>query len=1379
MLRSISAPVFRLSSHVLQSPSNTNHFFINVTLLLPRRKPLHTYALVDSGATLSCISDRFASRHSLPRSLRDTPLPITAVDNRPIASGLVSQDVISCLKVRDHSERISLAVVSVAYPIILGLDWLRRHNPSIDWTRGQLALSCCGANPGPLFAFGQGYGLARLEPQKTSLSALSTTSVGLGLGLNGNTLRPSVPDCVSRAPGPTRLHGCLASSMNIPSTPLLSTRRPIIGSGHRQIFTALHSPRKSTATELNISFVNTSRYTRFAKHGESALIWYTPNLGIHETVANVSSSPLATAPSVSPPAEPPPEPGDNDVLSQIPLKYHPWSSVFSPTEVEDLPPHRPYDAAIDLEEGKTPPFGPIYSLSQDERVALFDYIEKNLKKGFIRRSTSPAASPILFVKKKTGELRLCVDYRGLNSITKKNRYPLPLVGDLLERVEGCKIFTVLDLKNAFNLIRIKDGDEWKTAFRTHLGLFEYTVMPFGLTNAPATFQAFIQDTLRDLLDITCVVYIDDILIFSKNQADHDVHVQQVLERLQAAGLYANAKKCEFDKSQVEYLGYLVGADGIKMNPKKLATVSDWPVPRTLRDVQAFLGFTNFYRRFIDRYAEKALALNALTKKDTRGFTFTPAAGESFESLKSAFLSAPVLRHFDPTLPSTLMTDASDFAIAGIHLQPDEHGLLHPVAFFSRKLSPAEINYEVYDKELLAIVDSFRDMRAWLIGTGTPVSVISDHRNLEYFMTSRVLNRRQARWSMFLSEFNFRLDYAPGKHNPADAPSRRPDFAPSDGDEVLLEQRKTIITSVHTERLDPCDKPEALPGSPHAPSPSQASISSLSSLAIDNSELLERFKSATREDVEWREALATGSQDFEVHDNLVFHKGRLYVPAPLRAAILHSRHDALTAGHPGRARTQSLVERDYSWPGLQTFVRRYVSACDTCARIKAPRHKPYGLLQPLDIPDRPWRSISMDYIVKLPLSHGYDSIWVVCDRLTRAAHFIPCCETMTAPDLAWLFLDRIFRYHGLPESIISDRGSTFISKFWRELTKLLGIDLRTSTAYHPQSDGLTERTNQTLEVYLRAYVSYQQDDWVDYLPLAEFAFNNTPNTSTKQSPYFANFGYNPTFEPRLTDSSPVPAAADFADRLVTIQDELRAELKHAQQVQARFHDRHTQQGPRFQTGDLVWLLRRNIKTTRPTEKLDYRKLGPYPVLRVLGKRSYALKLPASMSRLHPVFDVSLLEPYDNDAAAALGRPRSRPVSISIDTDSPEIETFLDCRKIGRRYDYFVQWRDQPISERSWVPLSDIPRSLDELLERFHRRHPGLPCPHRVVRDRAYEFFDLPEPSGSSIDSPMAAQSRARSPSPPPTQVNPRTHYEPPSRTTLRSGRVARPPTRLNL
>lgn len=512
---------------------------------------------------------------------------------------------------------------------------------------------------------------------------------------------------------------------------------------------------------------------------------------------------------------------------------------------------------------------------------------------------------------------------------------------------------------------------------------------------PLGLQHFIQDTLRDVLDVTCVVYLDDILIFSKTQADHDDHVKDVLTRLRVAGLYANANKCEFDKSQVEYLGYIVGADGIKMNPKKLQTIADWPAPRTLRDVQSFLGFTNFYRRFIEGYAHKALGLNVLTKKDSRQFRMTPAALESFEVLKRAFLSAPILRHFDPSRASTLVTDASDFAIAGIHLQPDDLGILHPVAYFSRKLSPAEINYEVYDKELLAIVKSFRDMRSWLIGTSSPVSVISDHKNLEYFMTSQVLNRRQARWSMFLSEFNFRLDYAPGKRNLADAPSRRADYFPQEGDDVLLEQRKTLLSSEHLERLSPRDCPAAA----QSAEPKPIDIAAITTAAIDNSELLQQFKLACRDDTEWREAIYHGNSDFSVTDDLVFHAGRLYVPPSLRADVLKSRHDAFTAGHPGRARTLNLVQRDFSWPGITTFVRQYVSTCDVCAHIKAPRHKPFGLLNPLDIPDRPWRSLSMDFIVKLPLSHGFDSIWVVCDRFTRAAHFIPCNETITAPDLA--------------------------------------------------------------------------------------------------------------------------------------------------------------------------------------------------------------------------------------------------------------------------------------------------------------------------------------------------------------------------------------------
>ncbi|KAI3619099.1 retrotransposon nucleocapsid protein [Moniliophthora roreri] len=322
---------------------------------------------------------------------------------------------------------------------------------------------------------------------------------------------------------------------------------------------------------------------------------------------------------------------------------------------------------------------------------------------------------------------------GLNSITKKNRFPLPLVDDLLDSVQGCKIFTVIDLKSAYSHLRIREGDEWKTAFRTHLGLFEHLIVPYGLTNAPAAWQSFIQDVLRDILGLVCVVYLDDILIFSKTQEEHDQHVRLVLERLRNANLCANAKKCEFDKAEVEYLGYIVSAQGISMNPKKLDTILSWPEPRKLKDLQSFLGFMNFYRRFIHDYSRITLPLTTLTKKSIT-FNFSDECRGSFEELKRRFTSAPVLRHFDPHAPCYVSTDGSDFTLSGIVQQADENGDLHPISFFSRKFAPAEINYDVYDKELLAIVETFREHRHWLLGSPFSISVICDHKNLVYFIT---------------------------------------------------------------------------------------------------------------------------------------------------------------------------------------------------------------------------------------------------------------------------------------------------------------------------------------------------------------------------------------------------------------------------------------------------------------------------------------------------------------------------------------------------------------------------------------------------------------------------------------------------------------------
>jgi Reverse transcriptase (RNA-dependent DNA polymerase)/RNase H-like domain found in reverse transcriptase/Integrase zinc binding domain/Retroviral aspartyl protease len=906
-----SAPAYVFSSNSYLNPPL--HFFISVSLSFPNRKPIHTFALVDCGATTSCVSDRFVTRHSLPRRVKETPIPIMAVDDRPIASGLITHDVITHISVADHKEVRPLAVVSVAYPIILGLDWLRQHNPDIDLEASTLSLDCCGlTRQNPVTVTAKGFG-PKLSLPSSKLNSSSTVGIGFGhsdaISHSARMLSPvTVPSVASLTPEPAPAAGPDPTHSK-PS--LLASFMSWGGYGRPNPLT---SP-STTHASSNIRFVSAKKFAKAARSSPDdvcLLRYHSPSSPIY--IRSTTSSSIDSV--------------DDEIpalphVDDVPPKYMDYmSTVFSPAEFEKLPPHRPYDVDIELEEGKTPPFGPLYRLTPPEREALTEYVNKNLKRGHVRSSTSSAGAPVLFIRKKTGELRLCVDYRGLNAITKKNRYPVPLVHDILDRVQGCKIFSVIDLKSAYSHLRIKEGDEWKTAFRTPLGLFEHLVVPYGLTNAPAAFQTFIQDTLRDLLDIICVVYLDDILIFSRTQEDHDKHVKLVLDRLRDANLCANPAKCEWDKSEFEYLGYVIGTDGIKMNPKKLDTIVSWPEPSSVKEVQSFLGLANFYRRFINGYSRIARPLTDLTRKDVR-FGFSDAARTAFNSLKREFTSFPTLRHFDPLKPCTVSTDASDFAISGVFQQPDDDGTLHPVAFYPRKMSPAEINYEIHDKELLDVIDTFRDMRAWLLGSPHPISVISDHRNLTYFMSSQVLNRRQARWAMFLSDFDFRLVWAPGKENVADAPSRRTDFSPKKGDDTLLNQNRIMLTPKHTDSLTPHKNTQH---------PSNI-INAMTTLSIDTSTLFDRFKNALQKDSEWREALIRGNSDFTSEGGLVFHKGKLFVPLPLRADILHSRHDAVIAGHPGRNRTFGLVARDYSWPGMQTFVRRYVEACDTCARIK--------------------------------------------------------------------------------------------------------------------------------------------------------------------------------------------------------------------------------------------------------------------------------------------------------------------------------------------------------------------------------------------------------------------------------------------------------------
>lgn len=807
----------------------------------------------------------------------------------------------------------------------------------------------------------------------------------------------------------------------------------------------------------------------FLRRAKPSMDWSTSTLA-PSPAANIPVAPLRAAQTseflVSDFFDPDEDPDEiTEIIKVVPSEYHDFLDVFSKAKAEILPPSRSYDHTIDLiDDGNLPSIGAIYSTSIAESKALKDEIDGLLAKGFIRPSKSPIGAPVLFAKKKGGALRMCIDYRQLNSRTRKNKYPIPAINHLLERLSQAQVFTKFDLRGAYHLLRIAAGHEWKTTFRCRYGAFEFLVMPFGLTNAPSSFQHFVNDVFHEHLDKFIIVYLDDILIYSNTMQEHRQHVRQALSLLRQFRLFAKASKCHFHVPSVEYLGYIVGQNSISMDPDKVSAILAWPIPTSVKSVQSFLGFANFYRRFIREYSKVVTPLTALTKKDS-AFLWSPACQQAFELLKSRFSTAPILAHFQPDRKFILETDASDYAIGSILSQEDASGILHPVAFDSRKLLLAELNYEIHDKELLAIVWSFSRWRSMLQSTCEPIQVFSDHKALEYFMSSKVLTRRQARWSEILSEYDFRIVYRPGKQSQKpDALSRRDDVYPEGGEGAYA-------------RNNPDNFRTLLPQSTLARVQTSALVSknpelraTLGEITDDIPSLITEIRKAQDSDDALQALLANPTKSkipSKIRDDgIVVFNDKVYVPSDptVRLLILRSKHDHVVAGHPGISKTLALIKRAYYWPGAKDFVTDYVSSCLICSRNKSRRHQPSGLLQPLPVATRPWISISMDFIEELPTSNSYNSILVVVDRFTKMAHFIPTFTTANSRDLANIVIRHVFTKHGIPDDIISDRGAKFVSKFWQRVCSSLGILRKLSSAYHPQTDGQTERVNSVLEQY---------------------------------------------------------------------------------------------------------------------------------------------------------------------------------------------------------------------------------------------------------------------------------------------------------------------------
>jgi transposase InsO family protein len=1005
-------------------------------------------------------------------------------------------------------------------------------------------------------------------------------------------------------------------------------------------------------------------------------------------------------------------------LAGIPEEFRRWARVFSKKRAQGLPPHREQvDLCIELEEGAVQkmPRPRNYQLGRKETIALREYLADMLERGYIEPSSSAIACPAFFVpKKEPGELRMVVDYKQLNALTIKDKYSLPLISEIMAALSKGKIFSKIDLRGAYNLLRVRKGDEWKTTFSTYQGNFQYLVMPFGLSNAPPAFQRWLNSIFQDLIYHKVMVYLDDIICFSEDRTSHTELIHEVLSRLDKNNLYASPKKCEFYQTEISYLGRIISAEGTSVDPAQIKTVRDWPIPNTIKAIQRFLGFANYSRSYVNRFSVLAAPLTRLMKNevreklgisgDTKPFKVPEDALKAFEAVKRALCRTPCLAHWDEELPALLETDASNFAIGAILSQKrvvQEKEVYRPVAYLSRSFSPAEYNYDVHDKELLSIVEAFRTWRHLLIDN-PDLEVRTDHRNLEYFQTTKTLTPRQVRWSHFLSQFRFRLKYRPGQLNGrCDALSRREEHeletaemasnTPQNIAESGGVRRKSKPTPHIVGRLIPTATVEEEGGQElDKDNPSSSALLPMgkySRFTLEEDPLTKEIKEASRTlpSNEWQKLRdSPGFGVLPKDPKVLSFEGKLFVPlqGTLRTRALRVHHDDIHSGHWGIKRTKARIQRHYSWPGRSKDIDDYVKSCESCLRAKPSRQAGFPL-RPLETPSAPWQSITMDRITQLPPSSGFTSILVIVDRFSKMSIFLAVKEDFSSQDLATEFVKEVVYRYGCPKEVISDRGSEFTSRLWQTVCEKLKLRSKLSTAFHPQTDGQTERVNQTLEIYLRHFVSYHQDDWSDLLAPAMFCFNTTPHTATQKAPYEVLYGYVPQLNnvniPELEE--PLSSATS-----VEMRQQVKKYLDDAADAARAWYDKGKRRLPQWEVGSEVWLSTKNLRTKRPARKLSEAFSGPHKILEKVSSHAYRLELPPSM-KIHNVFHISLLR--DAPPNRFEGREIPPPPPIEVDgEDEYIVEDIVDERTRDRQKEYFVKWRGYPSSMNTWQSYDSV-------------------------------------------------------------------------------------------
>ncbi|TYJ95917.1 pol protein [Cucumis melo var. makuwa] len=798
-----------------------------------------------------------------------------------------------------------------------------------------------------------------------------------------------------------------------------------------------------------------------------------------------------------------------------------YPDVF-PEELPGLPPHREVEFAIELEPGTVPISRAPYRMAPTELKEMKVQLQELLDKGFIRPSVSPWGAPVLFVKKKDGSMRLCIDYRELNKVTVKNIYPLPRIDDLFDQLQGATVFSKIDLRSGYHQLRIKDGDVPKTAFRSKYGHYEFIVMSFGLTNAPTVFMDLMNRVFREFLDTFVIVFINDILIYYKTEAEHEEHLRMVLQTLRDNKLYAKFSKCEFWLKQVSFLGHVVSKAGVFVDLAKIEAVTSWTRPSTISEVRSFLGLAGYYRRFVENFSHIATPLTQLTRKGAP-FVWSKACEDSFRNLKQKLVTAPVLTVPDGSGSFVIYSDASKKGLGCVLMQQGK-----VVAYASRQLKSHEQNYPTHDLELAAVVFALKIWRHYLYGE--KIQIFTDHKSLKYFFTQKELNMRQRRWLELMKDYDFEILYHPGKANVvADALSRK------------VSHSAALITRQAPLHRD-----------------------------LERAEIAVSVGAVTMQLAQLMCGLAEAGQAVEFSissdDGFLFER-RLCVPSDsaVKIELLYKAHSSPFSMHPGSTKMYQDLKRVYWWRKMKREVAKFVSKCLVCQQVKAPRQKPAGL-QP------------------------------------KSAHFVLGKSNYTASKWAQLYMSEIVRLHGVPVSIVSDRDARFTSKFWKGLQTAMDTRLDFSTAFHPQTDGQTERLNQVLKDMLRACALEFPGSWDSHLHLMEFAYNNSYQATIDMAPFEVLYGKccrSPVFWGESRQKS-------YADMR-------RRDLE-------------------FDVVDKVFLKVASMKGVLRFErrgKLSPRFVGPFEILERIGPVAYRLALPPSLSVVHDVFHISMLRRYVPD------------------------------------------------------------------------------------------------------------------------------------------------------